>query len=320
MIDKAFIDKTILVTGGAGAIGSNLCARLLAAGAGRVVVLDNLTSGRRGLLPVDQRLVLHVGDVADDEMLHLVFGENDIDLVFHLAANFANQNSVDHPRRDLNTNGLGTLKLLEYSTRAGVERFLYTSSSCVYGGKSGALKEAETDFNLDTPYAITKLLGERYVNFFRDHHKLSTVILRYFNAYGPGEYPGRYRNVIPNFFKLAASGHPLTITGNGEETRDFTFVGDSVNLTLTAAVHPAAEGRVYNVGSGKETTINRLAELINGLTGNTAGVVRTPPRDWDHIPTRLADISRAGDELGYGPTVELEEGLDQAWQWLKKRI
>lgn len=320
MIREAYGGKSVLVTGGAGAIGSNLVRGLLGLGVERVVVLDNLTSGRRELLPRDERLRLHVGDVGDDEMLHLVFGENRVDLIFHLAANFANQNSVDHPRRDLTTNGLGTLKLLEYAHRAGVERFLYTSSSCIYGGKEVSLSEEATDFNLDTPYAITKLLGERYVDFFRDFHGLGTVILRYFNAYGPGEHPGRYRNVIPNFFRLAASGRPLTITGTGEETRDFTFVQDTVGLTLLAAVDERALGRVYNVGSGRETTILSLAEKINELTGNPAGIVFAERRGWDRIPRRLADIGRARAELDYAPSVGLDEGLERTWAWLKPRL
>ena len=320
MIREAYSGKSILVTGGAGAIGSNLVRSLLGLEVERVVVLDNLTSGRRGLLPEEERLRLYVGDVGDDEMLHLVFGENRIDLIFHLAANFANQNSVDHPRRDLTTNGLGTLKLLEYAHRAGVERFLYTSSSCIYGGKEVSLSESATDFNLDTPYAITKLLGERYVDFFRDFHGLKTVILRYFNAYGPGEHPGRYRNVIPNFFRLAASGRPLTITGTGEETRDFTFVEDTVGLTLRAAVDDRALGRVYNVGSGRETAIRDLAEKINRLTGNPAGIVHAERRGWDRIPRRLADIGRARRELDYEPAVGLDEGLERTWEWLGSRL
>ncbi len=317
---EAYLAKSILITGGAGAIGSNLVKTLLDLEPERVLVLDNLTSGRRGLLPGDDRLRLYVGDVGDDEMLRLIFEENRVDMVFHLAANFANQNSVDHPRRDLTTNGLGTLKLLEYAQRAGVKRFLYTSSSCIYGGKEVSLSEEATDFNLDTPYAITKLLGERYVDFFRDFHGLGTVILRYFNAYGPGEYPGRYRNVIPNFFMRAASGEPLVITGTGEETRDFTFVEDTVGLTLRAAADQRALGRVYNVGSGKETSIRELAEKINQLTGNPAGIEYAERRGWDRIPRRLAHIGRARAELDYKPSVGLDEGLMRTWEWLKPRL
>ncbi len=320
MIEKAYQNKVLLVTGGAGAIGSNLVRAFLKFDVCRVIVLDNLTSGRRELLPPDERLSLHVGDVCDDEMLRLVFAEAKIDLVFHLAANFANQNSVDHPRRDLRTNGLGTLKLLEYAARSGVKRFVYASSSCIYGGKNVRLSEDESDFNLDTPYAITKLLGERYVNFFKDHHALGTVTLRYFNAYGPGEHPGRYRNVIPNFFASAAAGKALVITGSGQETRDFTFVADTVAATVKAAVAPEAAGQVYNVGSGQETTILELAEKINALVGGGAGVEFAPPRSWDRIPRRLADITRIRQDLGFEPAVGLDEGLARTWAWLKERV
>ena len=320
MIRAAYKDKTILITGGAGAIGSNLVKALLELDIKGLAVLDNLTSGRRGLLREDDRLRLYVGDVGDDEMLHLIFQENRVDIIFHLAANFANQNSVDHPRRDLTTNGLGTLKLLEYAQRHGVERFLYSSSSCIYGGKEVSLSEEATDFNLDTPYAITKLLGERYVDFFRDYHGMQTVILRYFNAYGPGEYPGRYRNVIPNFFQRAAQGKPLVITGTGEETRDFTFVEDTVGLTLQAAADERALGRVYNVGSGQETSILELAQKINGLTENPAGIEYAGRRAWDRIPRRLAHIGRAQKELDYRPSVELDQGLERTWEWLKPRL
>ena len=320
MIREAYRNKSILITGGAGAIGSNLARALLGLEVKGLAVLDNLTSGRRGLLPEDDRVRLYVGDVGDDEMLHLIFKENRVDLVFHLAANFANQNSVDHPRRDLTTNGLGTLKLLEYAQRGGVERFLYSSSSCIYGGKDVSLSEEATDFNLDTPYAITKLLGERYVDFFRDYHGLETVILRYFNAYGPGEYPGQYRNVIPNFFARAVSGAPLVITGTGEETRDFTFVEDTVGLTVRAAVDPRALGRVYNVGSGQETSILELAQKINALTGNRAGIEFARRRAWDRIPRRLAHIGRAQKELDYAPAIKLDEGLERTWAWLRPRL
>ena len=319
-IESSYRGLSVLVTGGAGAIGSNLVRALLEADVARIVVLDNLTSGRRELLPSSERVDLWVGEVSDDETLQAIFNQHPPEIVFHLAANFANQNSVEHPRRDLITNGLGTLKLLEYAHRAGVRRFVYTSSSCVYGGQQISLSEETSDFNLDTPYAITKLLGERYVNFFRDYHGLSTVSLRYFNAYGPGEYPGRYRNVIPNFFALAAAGQPLVITGSGEETRDFTYISDTVGLTLRAAVDERALGRIYNVASGRETRIMELAERINELTGNRAGLEFGPRRRWDHIPRRLADVSRAEQELDYQPRVDLAEGLARTWDWLKERL
>jgi len=252
----------------------------------------------------------------NDAVLDRVFQE-DIDVVFHLAANFANQNSVDFPRQDLSTNGMGTLKLLEYAKNAKVERFVYASSSCVYGNKTEELREDDPEFNLDTPYAITKLLGERYTTFFHSHDKVNTVIVRYFNAYGEGEHPGKYRNVIPNFFALAMRGKPLPITGTGEETRDFTCNSDTIEGTIRTAEYDEAIGQIFNIGSGKETKIIDLAHKINRITGNTAGIDFKERRSWDYIQRRVASIEKANALLKFQPTVELADGLQSTYTWLK---
>ena len=308
--------KNVLVTGGAGAIGSNLVKALLARGCQNIYVLDDLSSGRKdNLLDGPEVHFLH-DTIVNDEILERIFQEN-ITVVFHLAANFANQNSVDFPRLDLTTNGMGTLKLLEYARKVKVERFVYISSSCVYGNKNTSLHEDDLEYNLDTPYAITKLLGERYITFFHKHDRLKTVILRYFNAYGPGEFPGKYRNVIPNFFALALQGQPLPITGTGEETRDFTFNGDTVEGTVRAAEYKQAIGKIINIGSGRETKIVDLAEKINRLTGNTAGIVFKERRSWDLIQRRVASIEIAKKVLAYHPSVDLDEGLNHTFSWLQ---
>ena len=307
---------TVLVTGGAGAIGCNLVRELLKADA-RVVVLDDLSSGRVENLPDDPVLEFTLGSVTDPEALQEVF-RRDYAVVFHLAALFANQNSVEHPEADLIANGLGTLKVLEWSRRAGVGRFLFASSSCVYGAKEGVLHEESSRGPHQTPYAMTKALGEDYVSFFYRYHGLPTVILRYFNSYGPGEYPGRYRNVIPNFIARAMAGESLVITGSGDETRDFTYVGDTVQATLAAAQAPDAVGHAINVGTGKEVTIRELAERINGLVGNSGGIVYAPQRKWDHVRRRVASVEKAQRLLGYTPTVDLEEGLELTWRWLQE--
>lgn len=300
-----------LVTGGAGAIGSNLAAALIARGDG-VTILDDLSSGHRSLVPAGARLV--VGSVTDDAALESAFSDKP-ERVFHLAALFANQNSVDHPDNDLSVNGLGVVKMLEHSRRAGVAKVLYTSSSCVYGNKA-VMRETDIDFKPDTPYAITKLLGEQYCRFWSDFHKLDTVMVRLFNTYGPGEHPGRYRNVIPNFMKLAMAGEPLPITGTGEETRDFNFVADTVAgmiLAMESATRPAD---VFNLASGRETTIKALAEAINEITGNRAGLMFKPRRGWDHVLTRRGDTSKAELLLGYRPALSLHEGLNRTHAWL----
>ena len=302
----------ILITGGAGAIGSNLATELLSRGHD-VTVFDDLSSGHLGLVPAGARLV--AGSVADDAGIEQAFAANP-ERVFHLAALFANQNSVDHPDRDLTVNGLGLVKVLAAAQRAGVTKVLYTSSSCVYGNKP-VMRETDLDFKPDTPYAISKLLGEQYCRFWADFHKLDTVCVRLFNTYGPGEHPGRYRNVIPNFMKLAMAGEPLPITGTGEETRDFNFVADTVAGMIAAMETPTTPGDVFNLASGRETAIRTLADSINEITGNRAGLKFQPRRGWDHVLTRRGDTSKAETVLGYRPKVTMSEGLERTFVWLK---
>jgi len=315
----AFSSGCVLVTGGAGAIGSNLTRALLEAGCPKVVVLDDLSAAPRWNLPDAKNLLFVHGDVVDDIALKRVFNERPR-VVFHLAAFFANQNSVDYPELDLRTNGLGTLKLLQYSVLAGcVERFVYASSGCsVYGSEAPLpLKEEYMSMHLSTPYQITKMLGELYCNFFYHHYGLKVVKARFFNSYGPGEVPGQYRNVIPNFIYWAMQGKPLPITGTGEETRDFTYVDDLVDGLLRAAYYDVAVGREYNLSGDAEIRIRDLADMVNRLTGNTAGVRYLPRRKWDTKTRIKASIERARQELGYEPKVPFEEGLRRTVQWFR---
>ena len=238
----AYKGKTVLITGGAGAIGSNL-TRELSKHAERVFILDNLVSSARWNVPSLPNVMFVEGDILDEVKVKRVFLEKP-DIVFHLAAFFANQNLVDHPENDLMVNGMGTLKLMEYGVLSGLERFVYASSGCsIYGSAAPLpLKEDFVSMHLTTPYQITKMLGELYANFFHHHYGLPVVKARFFNSYGPGEIPGEYRNVIPNFIYWAMKGLPLPITGTGEETRDFTYVGDIVDGLLRLGVNEAAIG------------------------------------------------------------------------------
>jgi nucleoside-diphosphate-sugar epimerase len=240
--------------------------------------------------------------------------------VFHLAAHFANQNSVDHPETDLLVNSLGTLKTLEYANLVGVERLVFASSGCsVYGNRMPLpLKEDYVSLHLDTPYQINKLVGELYCNYFHDYYKLPVSIARYFNVYGPGEVPGKYRNVIPNFIWWAIHKKPLTITGTGEETRDFTFVDDIVDGTLLMGVVKEAVGEAINLASEVETSVIDLANWINELTVNEAGIVFESRRDWDNVVKRRASIEKARRILGYEPKTEMKTGLRKTYEWLKE--
>lgn len=307
------MERAVLITGGAGAIGSNLCAALLSRGF-KVVVLDDLSSGTRENVPAGALFL--EGNLTDSSSLEAAFRYNP-DFVFHLAALFANQNSVDHPQKDLEVNGLGTLRLLEKSKAHNVKKFVFFSSSCVYGPVEN-LSEATRDFLPETPYAITKLLGEQYCRFFADAYDFPSVILRVFNTYGPGENPGRYRNVIPNFISRAALGEPLPIYGTGEETRSFTFVEDTVQGALLALFTETKPAEVFNISNAVETPIIELANKINEMTGNKAGVQFLPRRSWDHVLKRKADVKKAKERLGFEAKTPLDEGLVLTYEWLKK--
>ncbi|MCE2404155.1 MAG: NAD-dependent epimerase/dehydratase family protein [Dehalococcoidia bacterium] len=308
--------KTVLVTGGAGSIGSNLSRALAGLGA-TVIVLDDLSSAPPWNLPEDPSVLFVEGSVVDEARLDDVF-QRGPSLVFHLAALFANQNSVDHPELDLTVNGMGTLRILQRSASAGVERFVFASSSSIYASDAALpLNERARSLLHETPYQITKVLGEMYCDYFHLHQGLDVVKPRLFNSYGPGEAPGRYRNVIPNFVHRAMSGLPLMVTGTGDETRDFTYVGDIVDGLLRLGFCPDASGHSVNLGSGRETRIADLAEAVNRLTGNGAGVHHRPRRDWDSKSRRCADISKAKSLAGYDPATSLEEGLERTVSWFR---
>lgn len=311
-------DKTVLVTGGAGGIGSNLTRRLAGLGA-RVLVLDDLSAAERWSVPSLPNVMFIEGSVLDEVVLKRVFLERP-QVVFHLAAFFANQNSVDHPERDLMVNGMGTLRALEYSALGSVERFVYASSGCsIYGSDAPLpLREEFMSMHLSTPYMVTKMLGELYCNFFYHHYDLPVVKPRFFNSYGPGEVPGQYRNVIPNFIYWAMKGRPLPITGSGEETRDFTFVGDIVDGLLRSGSMESAISQEFNLASGKETRIIDLAHMINDLTENTAGVQLTERRKWDTHSRLLASIDRARSVIGYEPRTPFEDGLKATIRWFQE--
>ena len=309
-------DSTILVTGGAGAIGGNLCRKLSTLGAKKIIILDNLSSSYEWNISDAPDTMFVQGDILDDAILKRVFKEKP-DYVFHLAAHFANQNSVDNPEKDLMINGVGILKVLQYAHLVGVKRFVYSSSGCgVYGLESKMpFEEHDVSIHLHTPYQVTKLLGELYTNYFHNLYGLPIVNARFFNSYGPGEVPGKYRNVIPNFFYWAMSGRPLPITGDGTETRDWTYVGDIVNGLLAMGVREEALGEAFNLGAGKEQRVIDMANSVNTLTGNAAGIKYTQRRDWDVKTRLLSCVTKAERMLGYKPKMKFKDGLKETHRW-----
>ena len=316
---RSWAGKTVLVTGGAGAIGSNLTRELATLGAKRVVILDDLSAAYEWNIPPKSSVLFVKGSVTDEIALKRVFGHRP-EVVFHLAAFFANQNSVDYPQRDLMTNGMGTLLVFQYAQMCGVERIVYASSGCSIYGASAPLPLTEdfVSMHLTTPYQITKMLGELYANFFFHHYGLPIVKTRFFNAYGPGEIPGQYRNVIPNFIYLALCGRPLPFTGSGEETGDFTYVMDIVDGLLRAGYFPEAVGQEFNIASGQEVRIFDMARQVNDLTSNTAGIAQAERHVWDTKKRLLASIERARTVIGYEPQTTFDEGLRATVDWFRE--
>jgi len=317
-VESAYKGKTVLVTGGAGCVGSNLCQKLSRLEAKKVIILDDLSSAYEWNIPKGNNVQFVNGSILDDEMLRRVFKERP-QYVFHLAAHFANQNSVDNPEKDLMVNGLGILKVLQHAHMVGVDRFVYSSSGCgVYGLESKMpFEEHDISIHLHTPYQVTKLLGELYTNYFHNLYDLPIVNARFFNVFGPGEVPGRYRNVIPNFFYWAMNGQALPITGDGTETRDWTYVMDIVDGLLSMGVVDKAIGEAINLGSGKENRVVDMAVTVNRLTGNDKGIKFTERRNWDVKTRLLSSIDKAERILDYHPKVEFDQGLGNLHLWFK---
>lgn len=320
---RFYYGKSILVTGGAGAIGSNLIIALskLVGRKGKVTVLDNLStikykdSWNVAHLP---NLMFVLGDVRSDTDLKRVFKE-DPQIVFHLAALFANQKSIDYPETSAEVDILGQIKLLEYSRLSKIERFVYASSGCaIYGSYPQLpLKEDFISMKLTTPYQINKMTGEMYCNFYCHHYELPTVNCRLFNSYGPGEVPGQYRNVTPNFIYWAIKGYPIPITGTGEETRDFTYVLDLVQGLVKAGYYQEAIGENFNLASGKEISIKDIANLILHMTRSNSSLVLKQRRKWDTKIRLWASIEKAQKLIGYRPIIEFPEGLKATIDWFK---
>lgn len=316
-----FKGKRVLITGGAGLIGTNLTKALLKQDVEQITIIDDLSAAEKWNIPQDRRVRFVEGSIIDEEKLKHAFSPSP-DYVYHLAAHFANQNSVDHPETDLEVNGKGTLKILEYCRMVKPGCIIFASSGCsVYGSEAPLpLTEDFISLHLDTPYQITKLLGEVYCNFYVDFYKLPIVTARFFNVIGPGEIPGAYRNVIPNFMYWALHGMKLPITGTGEETRDFTFVDDIVDGLLRMGTNPKVIGQAINLASNKETRIIDLAKMINELTGNSAGIEFRERRNWDRIIRRRASVDKARQLLGYEPKTDVSQALPEILKWFRENM
>jgi nucleoside-diphosphate-sugar epimerase len=298
---------TILVTGGAGFIGSHLAAHLALLGHD-VRILDNLASGHRSnVLAVGEDVELVEGDIQSYERVHNAVAGCDV--VFHQAALPSVPRSVQDPLTSNATNVTGTLNVLLASRDAGVRRVVFASSSSVYGAEPELPAREDAAPLPISPYATAKLACEGYCRAFGEVYGLETVALRYFNVFGPRQDPrSEYSAVIPRFINTLLAGDAPTIFGDGEQSRDFTFVDDVVEANVLAMDAPGVAGQVVNVARGERTPLNRLLEELQAITEVTVDPQYAPPRAGE-VRHSLADLSRARSVLGWEPQVDLREGL-----------
>lgn len=301
---------SVLVTGGAGFIGSHLVDKLVQLGA-KVRILDDFSTGKReNIAHLLERNAIELieGSLTDGKTVRRAV--QGVEIVFHQGAIPSVIRSVEDPLTTHQVNTTGTLLLLLASRDEGVRRLVFASSSSVYGDTPTLPKKEDMMPNPKSPYALSKLVGEHLCRLFRELYGLETVSLRYFNIFGPRQDPtSQYAAVIPRFITALLKGEPPTIYGDGEQTRDFTFVENCVQANLLAAKAKSVAGEVFNVGAGKQTSVNELFRLIRSLIGvDHIEPIYAPPRPGD-VRHSLADITKAQKLLGYQPTISLEEGL-----------
>jgi UDP-glucose 4-epimerase len=295
-----------LVTGGGGFIGSNVVRALLDRG-DDVRVLDNFSTGNRANLEGVETEVVE-GELRSYERVHAAV--RGVDLVFHLGALGSVPRSVQDPLTSSAVNVEGTLNVLLAARDENVRRVVFSSSSSVYGSSGELPRTEEMPADPISPYGVAKLAAERYcVSFSRVYDQFETVVLRYFNVFGPRQSPfSQYAAVVPLFVTAIAAGEPITIFGDGEQRRDFTYVSNVVDGTIRAAEAAGANGRIFNVAASAPATVNEVAAAIGAVLGKPVEKTFAPPRVGD-IRDSWADVSAAREVLGWEPTVDLKDGL-----------
>jgi UDP-glucose 4-epimerase len=306
---------TTLVTGGAGFIGSNIVERLVQEGE-TVTILDNLSSGHRANIEGFRQVRFVQGDVRDS--CALAEAIKGAETVFHLAASVGNKRSLDNPIEDAEVNVLGTLRVLEAARRAGSRKVVFSSSAGIFGELKTLPIREDHPCEPDTPYGASKLGAEKECLAYSKQFSLEVVSLRYFNVYGPRQRFDAYGNVIPIFVFKMLGGEPLTIFGDGEQTRDFVHVRDVVQANLKAARASGLSG-AFNVASGDRITINKLVELLCNASEIKPVVEHAPVRPGD-VRHSIADISAARKAFGFEPMVSLVEGLGDYVRWARTSL
>jgi nucleoside-diphosphate-sugar epimerase len=307
-----------LITGGAGFIGSNLARRLLSSGE-EVVVLDNFSTGKReNLEGIEDRVTLIEGDICDIRTVKE--GMQGADYVFHHAAVVSVPRSVDDPVRTNEVNVDGTLNCLMAARAVQVKKFVFAASSSAYGDSEELPKREDMKTQPLSPYGVSKLVGEMYCRVFYEVYGLPTVSLRYFNIFGPYQDPdSQYAAVVPIFITRLLQGESPVVFGDGEQSRDFTYIDNAIQANLLAAKSDRADGKTINVACGAQYTLNQLVEHLKRLIGSEIDSTYAEARPGD-IRNSMGDISTASGLLGYEPEVSFSEGLRRTVEWFRSRI
>ena len=326
---SVFEGASVLVVGGAGFVGSALVRRLIEAKARHIVIVDNLLSADISNVPEHPAIDFILGSIADDAILGRL--PRDLDYAFHLACYHGNQSSIHDPLADHQNNTLTSLKLFEHVKDFSLKKLVYAAAGCAVAEKtfdeaSATAEDAPVSLFHDSPYSISKLIGEMYGNYYFTRHKLPFVRARFQNVYGPGEILGAgrwrgtphtvWRNVTPTFIWKALNREALPVENGGIATRDFIFVED-IARGLMACAERGIPGEAYNLASGVETSILDLAQLINELTGNPTPIALTPARDWDRSGRRFGSPVKAREQLGFVATTALRAGLSETIAWTR---
>jgi UDP-glucose 4-epimerase len=326
----SFKGSRVLIVGGAGFVGSNLAHRLLQEDLKELIIVDNLLSAHICNVPTDKRVTFHLNSIAEDRLLAKL--PDDVDFIFHLSTYHGNQSSIANPLEDHEHNTLTTLKLCErYHGKKSLKKLVYAGAGCTVAKKTfeeteATDEEAPVSLYLDSPYQISKMIGEFYGNYYFMRYALPFVKARFQNVYGPREILGAgkwrgtpatvWRNVTPTFVWKALHNQPLPVENGGIATRDFIYVEDMAEGLMACALK-GATGGVYNLASGIETSIKELSDTINELTGNKAVSESAPIRSWDRSGRRFGTTSKAQQELGFEAKVTIREGLQKTIEWTK---
>lgn len=328
MPDLNFKNQKVLVVGGAGFVGSNLVHQILEQDPREIIVVDNLLSSDVSNIPADNKVRFVFGSITDDEILRNL--PDDLDYAFHLACYHGNQSSIANPLADHDNNTLTTLKLFErLKDIKSLKKVVYAAAACAVAEKTYDTPTATTEDQAvtlyhDSPYSISKIIGELYGNYYFERHKLPFVKARFSNVYGPREILGAgqwrgtvhtvWRNVTPTFIWRSLNGEALPLDNGGNASRDFIFVEDMARGLMACALK-GESGEIYNLATGKETSILELANLINQHTGNKTSLDLKPARDWDRSGKRFASTEKARNILGFEAEVSIQEGIERTVNW-----